>query len=43
VLPIAALVGWAGNRLGLPPVMLVVHTAGMLLILAAVRRPVRAG
>jgi MFS family permease len=37
-LPLAALVGWLGDRLGLAPVMLAMHTAAALLILVVVRR-----
>ncbi|MBW3604580.1 MAG: MFS transporter [Actinobacteria bacterium] len=38
VVPIAAAVGWIGDRVGLAPTMLAVHTAGTLLILATIRR-----
>lgn len=39
VVPIAAAVGWVGDRVGLAPTMAAVHTVGTLLILATVHRP----
>lgn len=41
MLPLAAAVGWLGDRVGLGPMMLAAHTLGTLLILAMTqRRPV---
>ncbi|HVM12738.1 MAG TPA: MFS transporter [Egibacteraceae bacterium] len=38
VLPLPALFGWSGGRVGLTPTMIAVHTTATLVILAAVRR-----
>jgi hypothetical protein len=42
-LPLAALFGWVGGRVGLAPAMLVVHTGATLAILVLVRRRVLVG